>query len=312
MNDLNNLSQKFKITLQYLLPQYFLTWLMGKLANCKQTQFKNWGIRHFIKKYDINVEEVLESNLDHYPNFNTFFIRQLKPNLRPIVSGLDEIACPVDGSIHQHGIIQNGRIIQAKGFDFELIELIGGFNEDASHFMNGEFITLYLSPKDYHRVHMPITGTLYKMIYIPGRLFSVNTMMANHIPRLFSRNERVVCLFNTEIGPMAVILVGAMLVGSIHMNWHGGVNSSHGNSIQAWDYSPSKHTFNRGDELGYFKFGSTVIVLFGPEKINWSSQIQASAAIKYGELLAKIMHDQTKTPVQAGNPWLSAANKFSS
>ena len=200
---------------QYLAPQKCISRLAAYVAECKITWFKNWLIQWFINKYQVDMSVAAEPNPTRYPHFNDFFTRPLAPGQRPIDAEASSIVCPADGCISQIGTIRNGRIFQAKGQEFSLRELIGGDQSAAEPFQQGVFATVYLSPKDYHRVHMPLAGTLQQMIHIPGDLFSVNDTTAQHVPRVFARNERVVCLFETEVGPMAVIMVGAMIVASI-------------------------------------------------------------------------------------------------
>ena len=221
--------------------------------------------------------------------FNDFFTRALQPDVRPICSAKNTIACPADGAISQLGDIEYGRIFQAKGQDYSLTELLGGDTDLAQPFMGGKFATVYLSPKDYHRVHMPYSGSLQTMVYVPGQLFSVNEATANQVPRLFSRNERVVTIFNTDIGPMAVVLVGAMIVASIETVWAGQI-TPYRRQIRTTHY-PQANTVDstksidltKGDEMGRFKLGSTAIVLFGPNAIEWGDKFAAGAETKMGE-----------------------------
>ena len=202
----------FKNSPQYLIPQHILTRCMGVLADVKLPFIKNWAIRFFIWHYDVNMQEALEENPNNYSTFNAFFTRFLKPNVRPICRKQNAIISPADGKISQFGLINEGRLIQAKGHYFNLHDLLGADDSLTQLFLDGNFATFYLSPKDYHRVHMPLTGTLKEMIYVPGKLFSVNDNASQTIPQLFSRNERVICLFETAAGSMAVILIGAMIV----------------------------------------------------------------------------------------------------
>ena len=206
---------------QYLLPHHLLSRLAGCVAECRARWFKNAFTAWFAKRYQVNMSEALVEDLTAYEHFNAFFTRALKPGARPLDETPGAILCPADGAVSQLGPIEHGRIFQAKGHSFSALELLGGDPALAAPFMGGEFATIYLSPKDYHRVHMPLAGTLREMVYVPGRLFSVNQTTAENVPELFARNERVVCLFDTERGPMAVVLVGAMIVASIETVWAG-------------------------------------------------------------------------------------------
>jgi len=259
------LKQKLFIQSQYLLPQHLLSRCMGLLTNCKIKWLKNALIKKFINKYHVNMQEAYHENINDYQSFNDFFTRKLKPGVRPINQDSNTIICPVDGSISQLGQINHGKIFQAKGFDFTAVELLGGDSTLANQFQNGLFATLYLAPKDYHCIHMPFAGKLTKMIYIPGNLFSVNQTTVSHVPKLFARNERVVCIFETAFGVMAVILVGAFFVASIHTTWAGKITPPHGKSVIVTDYQNQCITLNKGDLLGHFELGSTVIMLLPKE-----------------------------------------------
>lgn len=273
---------------QYLAPQYLLSRIAGTIAECKIHWFKNTLIQWFINKYKVDMSIALESDPTHYQHFNDFFTRALVTDARPINQEQNSIICPADGTISQLGNINNGRIFQAKGQEYSLLELIGGDNSVAKVFQNGIFSTVYLSPKDYHRVHMPLSGTLQQMIHIPGDLFSVNDATAQHVPRLFARNERVICLFSTEVGPMAVILVGAMIVASIETVWAGLVTPVN-KEIRRWNYSDQEPiTLNKGDELGRFKLGSTAIVLMGKDSAQWNNELKHSSAVQMGQMMGSI------------------------
>ncbi|MCG8535171.1 MAG: archaetidylserine decarboxylase, partial [Pseudomonadales bacterium] len=220
--------------------------------------------------------------------FNDFFTRALKEGVRPITQ--EGIACPADGAISQLGKIEEDRIFQAKGHHYTLTQLLGGDEAVAAPFVNGDFATVYLSPKDYHRVHMPFAGTLKEMIYVPGQLFSVNTVTAGQVPGLFARNERVVCLFETELGPMAVVLVGAMIVASVETVWAGLVTPPK-RQLKRVDYQkqPEAMALDRGAEMGRFKLGSTAIVLFGPNKVQWNPSLKAGLTVSMGEQMASLL-----------------------
>lgn len=276
----------FFILAQFLLPHHMLSRLIGFLANCRWPWFKNTLIKWFISTYDVNMEEAAEPNPQAYASFNNFFTRALKPDAREFPEHKQDVACPADGAISQVGDIENGRIFQAKGHNFSTRELLGGSQKLAAQFEEGKFITIYLSPKDYHRVHMPLTGELKQMIYVPGRLFSVSPLTTNQIPRLFARNERMVALFETAQGPMAVILVGAMIVASIETVWAGPVTPPK-RQLHNFQYGEAIK-LDRGDEMGQFKLGSTAIVLFGKDMISWDEKLQADQPVKLGEILGKL------------------------
>lgn len=277
------------IILQYLTPQHLLSRLAGKMAECQWPWFKNLAIKQFIRRYHVNMEEAAEPEPYHYKHFNAFFTRALKEGARPINSDSSSIVCPADGAISQLGDIESGRIFQAKGQHYSLLELLGGDEEQAKAFKDGKFATIYLSPKDYHRVHMPMTGTLRSMTYIPGDLFSVNNTTADNVPRLFARNERAVCIFDTEIGPMAVILVGAMIVAGIETVWEGQVAPLK-RTIRTQQYleQPAAITLQKGEEMGRFKLGSTAIVLFAADTMQWDSQYSATSPTVMGQQLGSI------------------------
>lgn len=274
--------QFFKVLPQYLVPHHLYTRLLGWTARCRLSWVKRWQINTFIRRYNVNMQDAVIEDPEDYPTFNSFFTRRLKPGLRPIVQGAGEIACPVDGTISQIGEIQQDSILQAKGFNYSLASLLGGNPDVAKPFQNGQFATIYLAPRDYHRIHMPLTGSLKETIYIPGSLFSVNQLTANIVPDLFARNERLVCLFETEAGPMALILVGAMIVGSIHTVWNDNPKAK-----VITTHSPSGIVLERGAEMGHFQVGSTVIVLFGHQKTSWVKNVECGTPVKMGQLLGK-------------------------
>jgi len=268
---------------QYVLPHHLLSRLAGCIAECRWAWFKNPLIKWFVKSYQVNMSEARESNPTAFANFNDFFTRELKPDARSFVEQTGSIACPVDGAISQIGDIEAGRIFQAKGHEFSTYDLLGGSLELEKEFAGGKFTTIYLSPKDYHRIHMPISGTLRKMIYVPGRLFSVSPLTASRVPSLFSRNERAVAIFDTEYGPMAMVLVGAMIVASIETVWAGLVTPPK-RQRQTFNYQTPIH-LEKGDEMGRFKLGSTVILLFGKDAINWEQALCADQPVRMGQLL---------------------------
>ncbi|MCV6588369.1 MAG: archaetidylserine decarboxylase [Marinobacterium sp.] len=277
------------ILLQKLLPQHLLSRFVGRLADCQKPLIKNNFIRVFAKKYNINMEEALEPDLTAYPSFNHFFTRALKPGVRTIDPAKEAIASPADGAFSQLGNIDHERIFQAKGRGYGLTTLLGGDTALAKHFKDGSFATIYLSPRDYHRVHMPCDGTLRQTIYVPGDLYSVNQTTAENIDQLFARNERLVAIFDTEHGPMAMILVGAMIVAGIETVWGGQIappprTPQH----QRFDNQQSAVHLKKGEEMGRFKLGSTVVLLFGEDVIQWQQEHQAGSAIQLGQRLATV------------------------
>ena len=277
------------ILIQYLVPQHLLSRLTGRIASTRTAWLKNAIIRWFIRRYSVNMAEALHVNADDYASFNDFFTRALKEKARPIDDADDILVSPADGVISAIGDIANDLLIQAKGKHFELLELVGGDTEIAEVFREGSFVTVYLSPKDYHRVHMPLAGTLRKMVYVPGKLFSVNQTTSERIHGLFARNERAICIFDTDMGPLAVILVGAMIVAGIDTVWSGQITpAKHGLSVE--DYS-SQHPaiqLGKGEELGRFRLGSTVILLAGPGALDWAEGFVENSAVQMGSMLAKL------------------------
>lgn len=275
-----------KIWSQYILPKYLLTRLAGMIADAKMGWFSTYLIKLFIKQYKVNMDEAKYSDPLHFDSFNEFFTRKLKDGVRPILAGDENIIAPVDGKISQVGQVKEGRLIQAKGRDFSLRELLGGLDEIAIPFKNGLFSTIYLSPKDYHRIHIPIAAKLEKMLFIPGNLFSVNPLLVDNIPNLFSKNERAVALFTTACGPMAMVLVGAFIVGSIETVWHGVLKQQGNKEVQFWDYSDQNITFEKGDEIGRFRLGSTIIAIFSENSIVFADEIIPEASCRLGSSFA--------------------------
>ena len=280
-----NLKEAFTTLPQYLLPHHSLSRMMGLLTHAKNKTWKNLFIQQVIKHYNVNMDDALEEDINTYANFNEFFTRQLKPEIRPLAREDNAIISPADGAISQSGNISNGEIFQAKGKSFSTINLLGGSEERSEPFENGKFMTIYLSPKDYHRLHMPLTGTLTEMVHIPGRLFSVNNATANSVPELFARNERLACIFDTEAGPMALVLVGAIFVSSIETVWDGVITPPTVKEVQTSQYPYNPPQLQRGHEMGRFNMGSTIIVLFGKNKISWKPEFTAGKTVNMGELI---------------------------
>lgn len=282
---------RMKAAILYLLPHHALSRLAQWSARFRHLPFRKSFVRWFIRHYRVDMSEAVEPDPDAYPDFNSFFTRALRPAARPIVQETGFICCPNDGAIIQLGDIQGTQIFQAKGHTYSLIELLGGSEQRARPFMNGRSATMYLSPGDYHRVHMPLAGRLLEMTYIPGRLFSVSPGHTEAVPRLFARNERVVCIFQTETGPMAVVLVGAIFVGSIETVWAGEITPPRGTRIKVTSYSASSKAIDleRGEELGRFNMGgSTVIVLFGPGCVSWTSGLGPGTQVRLGQALGRL------------------------
>ena len=275
-----NLMDRLKVFPQYVIPQQGLSRIIYHLTRCKYPLIKNFLIRIFIFYFKVDMDQASNPEIAGYSDFNQFFTRKIKPELRPVTS--TGIACPVDGTISQTGKIDGTTLMQVKGRHFSLTNLLT-IEEEALKFANGNYITLYLSPRDYHRIHMPIDGQLYKMIHVPGSLFSVNQATTRTVKNLFCRNERVICIFDTDIGPMAVIMVGALFVGTIDTVWAGTVTSK---SVNSGD--DNRIYLKKGDELGRFNMGSSVIVLFGPDVMNWQSVHKPGQSVLMGACLGTI------------------------
>lgn len=279
---------KLSILLQYLLPKQAITALAGKLANLKGGTLTTKVIAWFVRRYQVNMAEAANPDISSYATFNDFFTRPLKPNARPIAKA--EFICPVDGAISQFGHIDQDQIFQAKNHNYSSLTLLAGNQTLANKFQNGSFACLYLSPKDYHRIHMPCDGTLKSMAYVPGDLFSVNPNTAASVPNLFARNERVVCEFESaQHGTFVMVLVGATIVGSMATVWHDSSNKvispPRSKSIRTWTYADKNIALKQGDEMGRFLLGSTVVMLFEKDALQFNRDWQAAKAIKLGELM---------------------------
>ena len=277
------MSDRLKVTAQYLIPKQALTVLAGKLASARAGGLTTRVIRWFVGRYGVNMAEAANPDIASYPSFNEFFTRPLKPGARPLADA--DYICPVDGAISQFGRIERDQIFQAKGHSYSTHALVGGDRDLAIQFQDGEFATLYLSPRDYHRIHMPCDGRLTRMIYIPGDLFSVNPVTARGVPGLFARNERVVCVFENDAGPFVLTLVGATIVGSMATVWHGQVNPPRPGKIREWDYAPGKVTLRKGDEMGRFLLGSTVVMLFPKRRLRFNPDWAPARPIRMGEAM---------------------------
>ncbi|EDQ01983.1 archaetidylserine decarboxylase [Shewanella benthica] len=283
---------KVKIALQYIMPKHLVSRLIGKLAAAELGSITTAAIKWFIKQYKIDMSEAAQSEPEAYKTFNDFFTRALKPGVRPLSQDQDYIVHPVDGAISQCGPINDGQIFQAKGHEYSSLALLGDQADDAKRFEDGDFATIYLAPKDYHRIHMPVKGTLSKMTYVPGELFSVNPLTAANVPGLFARNERVVAIFETEIGPIAMVLVGATIVASIETVWAGTITPPGSKKVFTWDYpteGPEALTLEKGAEMGRFKLGSTVVMLFAKDALDeFADGVVPKAVTRMGQTFAKI------------------------
>ena len=270
-------------SLQYLLPKKLLTQLAGAFARSQSGALTQFAIRKFVAKYGVNMAEAANPAISSYASFNDFFTRALKPGARPLASAA--YVCPVDGAISQFGAIDGDQIFQAKGHSYSTRALVGGDATLATLFDGGQFATIYLSPKDYHRIHMPCAGTLTRMIYVPGDLFSVNPATALAVQGLFARNERVVCVFDSERGPFVLTLVGATIVGSMATAWHGLVNPPRTSEIREWTYAPGQVELKQGDEMGRFLLGSTVVMLWPANTLRFNATWSAAGGVKMGEVM---------------------------
>ncbi|MGQ7245733.1 archaetidylserine decarboxylase [Halomonas sp. V046] len=275
-------SAKLFALIQYPLPHHLISRLVGRLAECRVTWLKNALIKAFIRQFKVDMSQAVETDYRVYPTFNAFFTRALEADARPLEDGL---LCPADGTLSQWGDIDRGQLIQAKGHRFSVSDLLGGDPLKATEYASGSFATVYLSPKDYHRVHMPLAGTLTEMVYVPGRIFSVNSATAEQVPNLFARNERLVCHFDTEHGPMVMVLVGAMIVAAIETVWSGQVTPLSG-KVERIRFNTPVH-LDKGQEMGRFKLGSTVVMAF-TQRVNFDAIDNApgdAAAVRMGQRL---------------------------
>ena len=278
------MSDHVKVLLQYLLPKQRLTTFAGRVAGARGGSMTTRLIRWFVGKYGVDMSEAANPDLGSYKSFNDFFTRPLKAGARPLAAA--DFVCPVDGAISQFGAIDDHHILQAKGHRFSTTELVGGDNALAAEFRNGSFANLYLSPKDYHRLHMPCDGKLTRMIYVPGALFSVNPITARGVPKLFARNERVVCVFESpEYGPFVMVLVGATIVGSMATVWHGIVNPKRTTKVSEWTYADQSIVLKKGEEMGRFLLGSTIVMLFRLDTIAFNADWAPERPVRLGELM---------------------------
>jgi len=278
------MSDRLKILLQYVLPKQRLTTFAGRIAGARGGAMTTRLIRWFVGRYAVDMSEAADADIGSYKTFNDFFTRPLKAGARPMATA--DFLCPVDGAISQFGSIDDHHILQAKGHRFTTTALVGGDSALAAQFRHGSFANLYLSPSDYHRLHMPCDGTLMRMIYVPGKLFSVNPATARGVPNLFARNERVVCVFaSPEHGPFVMVLVGATIVGSMATVWHGVVNPKRTNTVSEWTYDDQNIVLKKGEEMGRFLLGSTIVMLFRQRTITFNQDWAPERPVRLGELM---------------------------
>ncbi len=279
------MSDRLAVLPQYLLPKQALTAFAGVVAGARGGAATTALIRWFVKRYDVNMAEAANPDVAAYASFNEFFTRALRPGARPLAQA--DWLCPVDGAISQFGAIDAGRLFQAKGHDYSATALLGGDTALAAHFHGGHFATLYLSPRDYHRIHMPRAGRLLRMVHVPGELFSVNPTTARGVPGLFARNERVVCVFDGDTGPWVLVLVGATIVGSMATVWHGVVNPPRPGTLREWSYNEQAIDLPQGAEMGRFLLGSTVVLLLPAGPLRFNPAWAPGGAIRLGEVMAQ-------------------------
>ncbi len=277
----------FAVLPQYLLPKRWLTRLAGRAAGARLGDLTHAAIRRFVARYGVDMSEAADPRIESYASFNDFFTRALKPGARPLAAA--DYLCPVDGAISQFGAIERDQIFQAKGHAYSTTALLGGDARLAAEFEHGQFATLYLSPRDYHRIHMPCAGRLRTMVHVPGDLFSVNPVTARGVAGLFARNERVVCAFDTARGPLALVLVGATIVGSMATAWHGVVNPPRPGRIRRWSYDEPRIELQRGEEMGRFLLGSTVVLLWPHGTLRFAPDWAPGGAVRMGQALGKAL-----------------------
>lgn len=287
-NSTSTMMDRIKAWPQYLLPQALLSTMMYKLTRSEIVWWKNTFIRWFVKQYQVDMSEAEYTEATSFPNFNAFFTRALKPGARNLTPDAYRVFSPVDGAISQFGDIQDDRIFQAKGHDYSLHQLLAGNDTWTRQFSNGKFITIYLSPKDYHRIHMPVSGRVTRLTYVPGRLFSVSPATTRTIPELFARNERLIIHFNTHFGEMILIMVGAIFVSGMETVFTGEITPPHNAPLAHYDYLDKNLSLQQGDELGRFNMGSTVLLLFQENSIAWDQSLKSQQKLRLGDSLAML------------------------
>jgi phosphatidylserine decarboxylase len=278
-------SERLGVQAQYILPKLLLTRAAGRVAGVQGGAITQTIIERFVARYGVNMSEAANPDIRSYQSFNEFFTRPLKAGARPLAAA--DYVCPVDGAISQLGAIEQEQIFQAKGHSYSTTALVGGDAALAQRFQNGSFATIYLSPKDYHRIHMPCAARLQRMIYVPGDLFSVNPATARNVPGLFARNERVVCVFETARGPFVQVLVGATIVGSMATVWHGVVNPPRSADVRQWRYDKEQIDLAQGAEMGRFLLGSTVVLLWPQNTIAFNPAWAAGGAVRMGQAMGQ-------------------------
>ncbi|MDO5288818.1 MAG: archaetidylserine decarboxylase [Pseudomonadota bacterium] len=285
------MSDRLAVLPQYLLPKRLLTELAGRAASARLGDLTHAAIRRFVARYGVDMSEAANPDITSYASFNDFFTRPLREGARPLAQA--DYVCPVDGAISQFGPIERGQIFQAKGHHYSATALLAGDAELAAQFDDGQFATLYLSPRDYHRIHMPCAGRLLRMSYVPGELFSVNPATARGVPGLFARNERVVCVFDTVRGPFVLVLVGATIVGSMATVWHGVVNPPRGQEVTSWYYDENDETpgvqLAQGDEMGRFLLGSTVVLLWPHGTLRFNPAWAPGGPVRMGQMMGRAL-----------------------
>ena len=281
------MSDRLKVLPQYLMPKHALTRFAGTVASARRGGMPTQIIRRFVARYGVDMNEAAEPDIAAYSSFNDFFTRALKPGVRPLAQS--DLVCPVDGAISQFGAIDRDQLLQAKGHRYSTTALVGGDAELAARFEHGHFATLYLSPKDYHRIHMPCDGMLTRMIHVPGTLFSVNPTTARGVPGLFARNERVVCVFDSKaVGTFVLTLVGATIVGSMATVWHGALRLPRSRRIREWKYTDGSVSLRQGEEMGRFMLGSTVVLLFPERDLRFDPTWQPGGPVRLGQPMATL------------------------
>ena len=279
-----HMSDRLKVLLQHILPKQGLTRFAGRVAGARGGAMTTRLIRWFVARYRVDMSEAANPDIASYTSFNEFFTRPLKAGARPLAKA--DFVCPVDGAISQFGAIADHHILQAKGHQFTTTELVGGDAALAAQFRHGSFANLYLSPRDYHRLHMPCDGTLSRMIHVPGPLFSVNPVTARGVPKLFARNERLVCVFESPAhGPFVMVLVGATIVGSMATVWHGVVNAKRSGRVAEWTYPDGDVVLKQGEEMGRFLLGSTIVMLFRQDVIVFNADWAPERPVRLGEVM---------------------------
>lgn len=286
----SGLLDRLRVFPQYVYPKHLASALMYRLTRIRFGPWKNWQIRWFIRRYGVDMSAAEQSDPTVFADFNTFFTRALKSGARPLTDDETHVSCPADGALYDFGDIREGTLLQAKAHPYSVSELLGGDPQAGAPFLGGSYATVYLAPMDYHRVHMPVSGRLQQMVYLPGTLFSVNPVTTRGIPRLFARNERVVCRFQTRFGAMAVIMIGAVFVGGIETVWHGPVTPAREHRRASWNYDgggTAAPTLERGAEMGRFNMGSTVVALFERDGLEWLPAVEVGKRVKMGETLGR-------------------------